>query len=84
MKKTNTEKSPLIATVRHVPTHHDISILAERIWHKRGCPQGQDEAIWLEAERRLNSVPASSGMSGAMRDLNDLFPGSSGQETTSL
>jgi hypothetical protein len=26
---------------------------AEKLWHDRNCPTGQDEAIWLEAESQL-------------------------------
>lgn len=35
------------------PTHEQISSRAEVLWDARGRPSGQDEAIWLEAERQL-------------------------------
>ncbi len=35
-------------------TYHDaISERAHRLWHDRGCPEGQDVEIWLDAEREL-------------------------------
>ncbi len=33
--------------------HDAISQRARQIWHDRGCPEGQDVEIWLEAERDL-------------------------------
>jgi len=35
------------------PTHAQIAARARIVWEQRGCPQGQDERIWLEAERQL-------------------------------
>ena len=35
------------------PTREQIAIRARVIWEKRGCPRGQDEQIWLEAEKQL-------------------------------
>jgi hypothetical protein len=35
------------------PTREQIALRARVIWEQRGCPQGQDEQIWLEAERQL-------------------------------
>lgn len=35
------------------PSHDDISIAAHSLWKDRGCPEGIDEEIWLEAERQL-------------------------------
>lgn len=35
--------------------HAEIAREAERLWHERGRPSGQDEAIWLDAERVLRS-----------------------------
>jgi hypothetical protein len=40
------------------PTHEEIAQQAERLWQDRGCPQGQDEEIWLEAENQLNNQPS--------------------------
>jgi hypothetical protein len=36
-----------------VPTHDQIAQRAREIWERRGCPQGQDREIWLEAEAQL-------------------------------
>jgi hypothetical protein len=35
------------------PTREQIQALAHAIWMDRGCPQGCDMEIWLEAERQL-------------------------------
>ena len=43
------------------PSHEDISALARAIWERRGRPQGQDAAIWFEAERRLRKGPRAAG-----------------------
>jgi hypothetical protein len=48
--------SPAGKTVaRAIPalTHDQIAERAKRLWQQRGCPQGQDEYIWHEAERQL-------------------------------
>jgi hypothetical protein len=34
-------------------THSQIEERARAIWQKKGCPMGQDEQNWLEAERQL-------------------------------
>jgi hypothetical protein len=34
-------------------SRQDIATRAESLWRQRGCPQGCDEEIWLEAERQL-------------------------------
>lgn len=36
-------------------THEQIAKRAEAIWHKRGCPAGQDEQNWHEAEAQLRA-----------------------------
>jgi quinol monooxygenase YgiN len=40
---------------RPKPNYEEISALARSLWEKRGCPSGQDDQIWLEAERRLRN-----------------------------
>ena len=40
---------------RREPTHDEISAYARTHWEKAGRPEGQDMAIWLEAERKLRS-----------------------------
>ena len=37
----------------HQPTHDEIAIKAHSLWKDRGCPEGIDNEIWLEAERQL-------------------------------
>ncbi len=34
-------------------THEQIAERAKSIWMKRGCPSGQDEKNWQEAEKQL-------------------------------
>jgi hypothetical protein len=36
-------------------THAQIAERAESIWQQRGCPTGEDESIWYEAEAQLKS-----------------------------
>jgi hypothetical protein len=35
------------------PTREQVQALAHAIWTDRGCPEGGDVEIWLEAERQL-------------------------------
>ena len=35
------------------PSHEEVSRRAEDLWREYGSPEGRDEEIWLEAERRL-------------------------------
>jgi len=34
-------------------TYEEIAARAEQIWREKGCPAGQDEQNWHEAERQL-------------------------------
>ncbi len=34
-------------------THEQIAERAKSIWLKKGCPSGQDQKIWYEAEAQL-------------------------------
>jgi len=36
-------------------THEQIAERARDIWQRRGCPVGEDENIWYEAEAQLKS-----------------------------
>jgi hypothetical protein len=45
--------SPSSASDKLAPSHEDIVTRAEALWRQKGCPQGCDEEIWLEAEREL-------------------------------
>lgn len=41
--------------------HDRIAQQAHQLWQERGCPDGCDTEIWLEAERQLNAGgPAAS------------------------
>lgn len=39
-------------------TREQIAALAHAIWQDRGCPEGSDLGIWLEAERQLQGKAA--------------------------
>ena len=41
------------SNTNHVPTHKQIEDRAREIWHRKGCPSGQDEQNWVEAEAQL-------------------------------
>lgn len=45
------------------PTHEEITQRATILWNERGQPSGQDEAIWLEAEKQLAEEPLPEGQS---------------------
>jgi len=36
-------------------THDDIARHARQLWQDRGRPEGQDQELWLEAERQLKN-----------------------------
>jgi hypothetical protein len=37
------------------PSYNEIAQCARELWTESGQPEGRDEAIWFEAERRLIS-----------------------------
>lgn len=39
--------------VAPTPTYEQIAARAEEIWRQHGCPSGQDDYNWHEAERQL-------------------------------
>jgi hypothetical protein len=57
-------------TDRH-PTHEEIAAPARILWRKRGCPQGCDDEIWLEAERSLISASSAQRTRLARQNSND-------------
>ncbi len=54
------------------PSHEAVSHHAKEIWLARGCPEGRDKEIWLEAELQLAEVAPAAPTAPA--DLN--LPGS--------
>lgn len=42
------------------PSYEQIAACAYSIWQSKGCPQGQDEANWSEAETQLRRGAASA------------------------
>jgi len=43
------------------PSHDEIATRAEALWREKGCPQGCDDELWLEAERQLCRSPDLEG-----------------------
>ena len=82
LAKKSSSRKPLSIVAR--PSHDAISTKAQQLWEKKGYPEGCDEATWLEAERLLSSHNPGFDGDREMSELNDLFPGSGGQETTAL
>ena len=61
-KSTRTQMSPISrlrsdqssgSSMAIKPTQAEIAVRAHEIYVKKGCPQGQSEAHWLQAEREL-------------------------------
>jgi hypothetical protein len=77
------------ARASRTPSRDEIATRAEALWRQKGCPMDLDEQIWLEAELQLKSIGLRNdsevpGPAERMRELDDLYPGDSGRETTSL
>ena len=54
MKSIRTSTHFLSANARGgSPTHAEISVHARALWSALGHPQGQDDHIWLSAERTI-------------------------------
>jgi hypothetical protein len=47
------EKTPSVSESGLTLAHDQIANRARAIWERRGCPEGEDEQIWLEAESEL-------------------------------
>ena len=74
-KKTAREAASGItgASTRPAPTREQVQELAHAIWTDRGCPQGCDVEIWLEAERQLREpmrLDAGAGPTDAEASLD--------------
>ncbi len=54
-------ESQTAAKTRVTPllTHQQIAERASAIWKQKGCPAGQDEKNWLEAEAQLKKELSS-------------------------
>lgn len=51
-------RKPYLEAIAKVTARIDIERKARQIWEELGRPEGQDEVIWLEAERQiLNPLP---------------------------
>ncbi len=53
------------------PSHDEIVAPARILWQKKGCPEGCDDEIWLEAERGLVSASSAQRTRLARQDSND-------------
>jgi hypothetical protein len=94
MKSTSRKSLARAYAAAPTPTHDDISAAAQLLWIERGRPDNQDELIWLEAEQRLlhptrppvgfRTQAGTGNTETAMDELDDLYPGGSGDATTSL
>jgi hypothetical protein len=70
--------SPL-SVRRREPTHDEISAYARTHWERAGRPEGQDMAIWLEAERKLRSgIDLPSADEDAQADTREMLGEPSG------
>ena len=55
------------------PSHESVSRRAREIWLQLGSPDGQDLAIWLQAERELNGLPFEPQRSIDQEQLEKIF-----------
>jgi hypothetical protein len=69
----NANNIPTDRPRRQIP-HEEIALLAERIWNERNRPTDKDEAIWLEAESRLQSEAESKPVAGTESRSNGSEP----------
>jgi hypothetical protein len=58
-KSSRSTTLPAAAVTPPAITREQVQALAHAIWIDRGCPQGCDVEIWLEAERQLGSRTGS-------------------------
>jgi Protein of unknown function (DUF2934) len=59
--------------------HRAISERAHRLWEARGRPTGEDEQIWLEAERLIRTEQSAAPQSArdpVDNSVRDSFPAS--------
>lgn len=85
MKKyTAGVSTPIHSRPLLVASHEEVAAKAEALWHKRGCPEGRDEEIWLEAEQALSRPRADADLESDIDELDDLYPGGEGPASTSL
>ena len=50
-----------ITSTQAILNHEAIAQRAKAIWRAKGCPVGQDEQNWYEAERQLRMEMITSG-----------------------
>lgn len=60
-------KNPTQVLNANSPAHQAVSEQAREIWRARGCPEGRDTEIWLEAEKLLTkAAPAVTSSADLM------------------
>jgi hypothetical protein len=52
---SSTTSSTSAAVASCKPTHDQVAQRAKSIWQAKGCPPGQDQQNWLEAEKQLHA-----------------------------
>ena len=53
VKRGESRESGSLATLTRTLAYDQVAERAKRIWYERGCPQGEDERNWREAEKQL-------------------------------
>jgi hypothetical protein len=85
MKKNTakpTSAKPTTSALRF--SHEEISGKAQALWRQKGCPDGQDDLIWLEAEKALSHRIPTFDDAGVTSDLDRLFPDPDSSSPTAL
>jgi hypothetical protein len=60
-----TPPAPTTTASSHVVIPHDaIALLAFQKWQMHGCPVGEDQRDWFEAEQELKSPAAGNARRG--------------------
>jgi hypothetical protein len=54
-RRSGGKKPAALEQVAHIPplTHEQIAQRAHEIWQSRGCPWGDEDKYWFEAEKQL-------------------------------
>jgi hypothetical protein len=53
------------------PSHDEIARQAEDLWRERGYPQGRDDEIWFEAERKLKQSQSADAGNPRIPDITE-------------
>jgi hypothetical protein len=62
MKKTKKPAQPTpTAAAGSQPNREEIEAIAYLVWKQAGCPDGNHEAHWLQAEAQLGKSKSTNG-----------------------